>query len=280
MLARGGSLPPDDGRWAFEPKWDGFRALVQVARGARVWSRRGSDLTDRFPEVEGIAGAVPADTVLDGELVVFGADGRPDFEGICRRGLLGLRGPPATFVAFDVLRLGARDALASRYAVRRRMLADLDFIGAAWVTTPSYVGEGDAVLEATRARGLEGVVAKRLDSLYKPGVRSRLWLKIKNYRTGRFLIGGVIFTGERATVLVGVPAPDGALHYAGAVEVLSRFQRAEILELLRARPGSPFRGWSPPARFVEPDVAVEIRYLALEPSGLRHATLLGLSPIG
>jgi bifunctional non-homologous end joining protein LigD len=132
----------------------------------------------------------------------------------------------------------------------------------------------------TRAHGLEGVVAKRLDSLYKPGVRSRLWLKTKNYRIGRFLIGGVVFTGERGTVLVGVPAPDGRLHYAGAVEVFSRLQLAGILELLRARPGSPFHEWSPPALFVEPDVAVEIRYLALEPSGLRHATLVGLCPVG
>jgi bifunctional non-homologous end joining protein LigD len=280
MLASGGPLPTNEERWAFEPKWDGFRALVHVGRAARVWSRRGSDLTDRFPEVEGIAGAVPADTVLDGELVVFGADGRPDFDGIRRRGLLGRRGPPATFVAFDVLRLGGRDAVASRYAVRRRMLADLDLAGDGWVTTPSYVGDGDALLEATKARGLEGVVAKRLDSLYKPGVRTRLWLKVKNYRIGRFLVGGVVFTGERATVLVGVPALDGELHYAGAVEVFSRVQLAEILELLRARPGSPFRGWSPGALFVEPEVAVEIRYLSLEPSGLRHATFLGLSPVG
>jgi hypothetical protein len=109
--------------------------------------------------------------------------------------------------------------------------------------------------------------------------RRRKRPQIKNYRSGRFLVGGVVFTGERATVLVGVPAPDGDLHYAGAVAVFSHLQLAEILEFLRARPASPFHAWSPPALFVEPDVAVEIRYLSFDPSGLRHATLLGLSPV-
>jgi bifunctional non-homologous end joining protein LigD len=84
MLATSGALPEDYERWAFEPKWDGFRAIVHIGGRAVVWSRRGTDLTDRFPEVAGLASAVPPDTVLDGELVVFDASGRPDFEAIRR----------------------------------------------------------------------------------------------------------------------------------------------------------------------------------------------------
>src|SRR2546423_11936876 len=103
MLATSGPLPPDDGRWAYEPKWDGFRAIVHVDRRVVVWSRRGTDLTARFPEVVELASAVPPDTVLDGELVVFDAADRPDFEAIRRRGLLGRIDGAAIFIAFDAL---------------------------------------------------------------------------------------------------------------------------------------------------------------------------------
>jgi bifunctional non-homologous end joining protein LigD len=276
MLASPGPLPADGQRWAFEPKWDGFRAVVHVDGAVRVWSRRGSDLTTRFPELKRIARAVPADTCLDGELVVLSPSGRPDFEGIRRRGLLGVAGPPAVFVVFDILRFAGRDVVTCRYGVRRKMLEDLALAGDAWVTTPSHAGDGAALLQATRMSGLEGVVAKRLDSPYKPGVRSKLWLKTKNYRTGRFLVGGVIVSEERATLLVGVAGRDGDLHYAGAVQMFSRVQLAEVLTLLRARSASPFRGWSPNALFVDPEVTVEVRYLASDPAGLRHATFVGV----
>jgi len=122
MLASAGPLPPDDGRWAYEPKWDGFRAVVHVNRRVVVWSRRGTDLTERFPEVAGLASAVPPDTVLDGELVVFDGGGRPDFEAIRQRGLLGRIDGTATFIAFDVLRRAGCDLLTQRFRARRAVL--------------------------------------------------------------------------------------------------------------------------------------------------------------
>lgn len=272
MLASSGRLPADDGRWAYEPKWDGFRTIVHVNGRAVVWSRRGTDLTDRFPEVVGLAAAVPADTVLDGELVVLDDAGRPDFDAIRQRGLLGQVRAPAFFVAFDVLRLGGRDRTAQRFAVRRAALEDLDLAGAGWCTTPSHVGDGGALFDATRERGLEGVVAKRLDSLYRPGVRTKLWLKCKHWSTGRFLVGGVIVGEEHSVLLVGARKPDG-LVYVGAVEVFSETQLAGILSAVRARAGSPFSGWAPRGLWLEPEVEVGVRYLAQGP-GLRHATLL------
>jgi bifunctional non-homologous end joining protein LigD len=272
MLASSGPLPAADGRWAYEPKWDGFRAVVHVDGRVRVWSRRGSDLTGRFPEVAGLAGAVPSDTVLDGELVVLDAAGRTDFEAIRQRGLLGKVEGTATFVAFDVLRLGGRDLLAQRFRARRAALETLGLSGPGWCTTPSHEGDGAALFDATREQGLEGVVAKRLDSPYRPGVRTKLWLKCKHWRTGRFVVGGVIVGADHSVLLVGRRTAAG-VEYVGAVEVFGEAQLAGILSAVRARPASPFTAWAPPALWLEPEVTVEVRYLAPGP-GLRHATLL------
>jgi bifunctional non-homologous end joining protein LigD len=272
MLASSGRLPDDDGRWAFEPKWDGFRAIVHVNRRVVVWSRRGTDLTGRFPEVAGLAAAVPADTVLDGELVVLDDAGRPDFDAIRRRGLLGHLDGAATFVAFDVLRVGGRDLVTQRFQARRAELVGLALSGPGWCTTPSRVGDGAALFDATRDQGLEGVVAKRLDSPYRPGVRTKLWLKCKHWTTGRFLVGGVIVGDEHSVLLVGT-ATGAGLAYVGAVEVFGETPLATILAAVRARPSSPFTGWAPRALWLEPDMTVEVRYLAQGP-GLRHATLI------
>jgi bifunctional non-homologous end joining protein LigD len=272
MLATSGCLPGDDGRWAYEPKWDGFRAIVHVHGRVVVWSRRGTDLTDRFPEVAGLGGAVPADTVLDGELVVFDGAGRLDFDAIRRRGLLGRVEGAATFVAFDLLRLGGRDVLVERFRSRRSMLERLELSGPGWCTTSSHRDDGAAVFEATREQGFEGVVAKRLDSPYRPGVRTKLWIKAKHWVTGRFVIGGVIVGEEHSVLLVGTPGT-GGFDYAGAVEVFGEAQLAGVLSAVRARASSPFTGWAPPALWLEPVVTVDVRYLGQGP-GLRHATLI------
>jgi bifunctional non-homologous end joining protein LigD len=272
MLATSGRVPPDDGRWAYEPKWDGFRAIVHINGRAVVWSRRGTDLTRRFPEVAALASAVPRDTVLDGELVVFDGSGRPDFEAIRQRGLLGRIDGAATFIAFDVLRLGGRNLLVQRFRARRAALEELALSGHGWCTTPSHEGEGAALFDATREQRLEGVVAKRLDSPYRPGVRTKLWIKAKHWVTGRFMVGGVIVGDEHSVILVGTETPAG-LAYSGVVEVFGEVHLAGILSVVRARATSPFTGWAPRALWLEPEVTVEVRYLAQGP-GLRHAVLL------
>ncbi|MCA1846047.1 MAG: ATP-dependent DNA ligase [Actinobacteria bacterium] len=271
MLATSGRLPPDDGRWAYEPKWDGFRAIVDVNGRAVVWSRRGTDLTDRFPEVAELASAVPPDTVLDGELVVFDDSGRPDFEAIRQRGLLGRIDGAATFVAFDVLRLGGRNLLAQRFRTRWAALEDLALSGQGWCTTPSHEGAGAALFDATREQGLEGVVAKRLDSPYRPGVRTKLWIKCKHWATGRFVVGGIV-GDEHSVILVGARTRSGVA-YSGVVAVFGEAQLAGILSAVRARTTSPFTGWAPRALWLEPDVTLQVRYLAQGP-GLRHAVLI------
>ena len=199
MLVRTGPVPVGVG-WAFEVKFDGMR--LQLRRDGRaVWlrSRPGRDCTEEFPELAPIRSALSGHRVmLDGELVCLGADGSPDFASLRRR----LRAPadrarrhaersPATFLAFDLLHLNGRSTRELSYQRRRELLLDLGLDdGPAWRTPRHFVGDSERVIAATREHGLEGVVAKRLDSPYLPGARSAGWVKHKHRRIESFLVCG------------------------------------------------------------------------------------------
>lgn len=286
ILPVSGPLPADQARYAFEPKWDGFRALVYVeAGGLRVRSRRGTELTDRCRELAGLARAVGADALLDGELVVLASDGRPDFEALRGRVFNGRQGGPLVFVAFDVLHLAGADTTHLRYVERRRRLESLGLEGVAWRTTPAHPGEGSALFAATRDLGLEGVVGKALTSPYRPGVRSRTWVKTKHWRRQRFLVGGFApadpHREQPAALLVGAPDEAGRLRYAGRVEFgFGPGEKDEIRRRLRPRAASPFVGWRARrgVEYAEPELAVEVQYLERTPAGhLRHASFKGLA---
>lgn len=241
-------------------------------------SRRGTDLAGRLPELAGLAGKLPAGTTLDGELVVFDPVGRVDFEGMRRRGFGQATPGRLVFVAFDLLGLGGRDVMASRWETRRALLVDLGLAGPAWCTTPSYPKEGATLLEATRAHGIEGVVAKRLDAPYRPGIRTTAWVKTKHFEHARFDVLGVAPTPTgRYALLLGRWGTDPPIEYAGRVEW--GFTRERLAELVaRGRPTdvSPFGGSvSPGVVFFEPGVVAEVRHLA--GSQLRHATLVAFA---
>lgn len=278
MLASSGPLPADEEHWAFEPKWDGFRAIVHCdGRRLRVVSRRGTDLAGRVPELAPLAGVLPAGTTLDGELVLFDAEGRVDFDGMRRRGF-GQRSPGRlTFVAFDMVGLAGEEVMAGRWDVRRAMLVDLGLDGPAWSTTPSYPGEGATLLEATRAHGIEGVVAKRLDAPYRPGVRTTAWVKTKHFDRAPFDVLGVAPTPEgRYALLLGRRSADGPARYAGRVEWgFTRERFADLIARVRPTDVNPFGATSAPGVvFFEAGVTAQVRYLA--GSQLRHATLQSL----
>jgi bifunctional non-homologous end joining protein LigD len=223
-----------------------------------------------------------AGTTLDGELVVLGTDGRVDFEGMRRRGFGQAAGGRLVFVAFDVLASAGEDVMAQRWEKRRRILDDLGLDGAAWCTTPSCPGEGRTLFEATRAEGLEGVVAKRLDAPYRSGVRTAAWVKTKHFDRGWFDVLGVAPTPEERYALVLGFRDAGGVRYAGRVEW--GFTRAHFEELAaRARPteGNPFGDWAPRgSMFFEPGVVAEVRYLAGSCATPRHAAVAGVRSVG
>ncbi|WP_329171727.1 ATP-dependent DNA ligase [Streptomyces sp. NBC_01477] len=291
MLATPGRLPlpGGDGGWAVETKQDGQRAVVHAPGDgtALVRSRSGEDITAVYPELRGLGGALGAvPAVLDGEVVALDASGRPDFERLqARMGLLRSPGraarlattTPVHLMIFDVLLLGGRDLTGRPWTERREVLASLGLAGPRWSVPAAVVGRAAEALEATRAAGLEGIVCKRLTSVYEPGVRSRSWIKIRNVRTQDVIVGGWVpggghLAGLPGALLVGEHR-DGALRYLGSVGTgWSDRERAVLARLLdvAATDTCPFRPAPrvPRARWVLPRLVGEVGYSTRTRAGL------------
>jgi bifunctional non-homologous end joining protein LigD len=178
MLARAGEIPRGSG-WVFEPKLDGFRCLACTHGPLRVRSRRGWDMTSLLPELR----ALPENVQLDGEIVALDANGLPDFHRLSSRVLHKRTGVAITFFVFDVLAVEGLATTMLPYEQRRALLEELEVEGP-HVQLVATFEDGVALFDAVCARGLEGVVAKRLHDPYKPG--ERLWVKTKNRATARF----------------------------------------------------------------------------------------------
>jgi bifunctional non-homologous end joining protein LigD len=295
MLAHAAPYPEDPERWAFEIKWDGVRAIAHVRDGRiRVHSRTLQDVTMQYPELACLADALPGrEAILDGEVVAFDAKGRPSFQRLQPRLGVGSktaveekrREVPVVFVAFDVLHLDGRDLTGLPYAERRALLEGLGLDREGCRVSPAVVGDGRAILAMP---GIEGAVAKRLDSAYEPGARSRAWRKIKLQRRQELVIGGYTpgrgaRAGRIGALLLGV-YEGPRLRYAGSAGTgftareLDRLQAA-LAPL--ARETSPFADPvdKPDARFVEPRLVAEFEFTEWTGSGrLRHPSYKGLRP--
>jgi bifunctional non-homologous end joining protein LigD len=281
MLAT--ALPHDDESWAYEIKWDGIRALAYCETGRlRLESRTLRDITSTYPELRALAAELGStDAVLDGEIVAFDDEGRPSFERLQGRMNLASESAvrrrmgdcPVSYLLFDVLYLEGRVLMDLPYTERRERLEGLGLEGPSWQTPSYHRGDGESLLELTRERGLEGLVAKRLDSRYLPGRRTRAWMKVKNLMGQELVIGGWLpgqgrRTGTLGALLVGYnEEEDGErqLKYAGRVG--TGFSDAELdrlsgeLDPLRTRQ-SPFTGRQPPrdAVFVQPKLVAEVAF--------------------
>jgi bifunctional non-homologous end joining protein LigD len=299
MLATAGGLPADDedDRWGYEFKWDGVRAIAAVRGGVLgLTSRKGTDITVRYPETARLPAALAGhDAVVDGEIVMMDAAGRPDFGALQNR--MHRTGPevprmaaanPVTYLVFDLLAWDGEDLLDRPYAERRRRLDELGIAGHRWVATPWFEGGGEGVLAASEENGLEGVVAKRLASPYRPGVRSPDWRKIKTFHTQAVVVGGWRpGQGRRAgtigSLLVGVPDDEGRLVYVGHVGTgFSDQDLRDLQRMLTSRRTSPFDGTLPrevtrDAHWVEPDLVGEVAYAVWTADDrLRHPSWRGI----
>jgi len=300
MLATRGDSVPNGPDWCFEVKWDGIRALVQVEDGrVRVWSRNENDISVAWPELRALEG-LGRDVVLDGEIVSLG-QGVPTFGALADR--MHVRDAnriahlaevnPITLLAFDVVRLDGVD-LTSRPLRERR--AALESLGlgtgsmAAAVQVPGTYDDGEALLQAAEAQGLEGIVSKKWSSAYHPGRRSRDWLKFPIRPTASYVVGGFRFETDSdhrlGAVLVGEPTAAGLVFRGRVGSGIAGRAGQRLGDLLRplVRDGSPFATELPRVDaqgtvWVEPQVVVDVQYLTITRDGrLRQPAYRGVRP--
>jgi bifunctional non-homologous end joining protein LigD len=297
MMAKlGTAVPTPDSAWGFEFKWDGIRAVAYVEGGrVRLLSRSGEDITPRYPEVHAMGRALGSrEVILDGEVVALDENGRPSFEQIQQRmGLTSeseirrkLKVVPITYMLFDLMWQDGHSAFERPYTERRRMLEALKLTGDSWQTPPYEKGGGQVMLEASAKAGLEGIMAKKLDSKYEPGLRSGAWVKIKNHSRQELVIGGWLEgegrrRGYPGALLVGY-YDKGKFVYAGKVGTgFTDAMLDKLLALMKPleQASSPFDVGSPPkkAHFIKPKLVGEFEFVEWTKSGqLRAPTFKGL----
>ena len=288
MLAMLVAEPPRGEGWLFEVKWDGFRALGRVAGGeATLTSRNGNDLTDRFADVarELVKAVRTPAAVLDGEVCALDEQGRPSFSAM-------QQGAAAhVYYLFDLLEVEGEPLLDRPLEERRARLGELLDHRNPVVRLSEAFDDGDALLVAAREQGLEGIVAKRAGSYYRPGKRGRDWLKVKPESRQEFVVCGYTRgKGRRerslGALVLGVRRA-GALEWAGNVG--TGFGEAEINRLLRRL--RPLERATPPfARvpkmprvrredvvWVAPKLVAEVKFAEWTHDGhLRAPSYLGL----
>ncbi|HEY1741194.1 MAG TPA: non-homologous end-joining DNA ligase [Acidimicrobiia bacterium] len=301
MLAFNRAVKPSGPAWAWEMKWDGVRAIATVANGEiELFNRRLLPVTHRYPELVHSDPLHDRRLVLDGEIVATDDDGRPSFQLLQSRMHLDNRRQiaelsatvPASFMVFDVMHLDGESLLEEPYTERRAALASLAAHGlpTSWHAPAHNVGDPTPMWDIAEQYGLEGVVAKRLDSRYEPGRRSGAWVKVKRTNRAEMVVGGWLGgLGRRAgrvgSLAVGYYSSDAGpgtkLQYAGKVgsglaeRDLDAF--AEAFARI-ATDESPFavpveRG----VHFVQPLVVVEVRFTEWTDLGtMRHPVYMGV----
>ena len=293
MLATATELPTGAG-WSYEFKWDGVRALAYVDGGrVRLLSRSGREITVAYPEIREVGLALGSTSVLlDGEIVAMGPDGRPSFSALQPRMHVSsasvarrlATSTPVTYLPFDLLYLDGRSLLQLPYDERRSLLEGLPL-----ELPPSFPGDGPAVLEAARASGLEGIVAKKRTARYEPGRRSPCWVKVRvTTRQDVVIAGWKPGDGGRAghigSLLLGVQG-DAGLEFAGHVG--TGFTQATLADLRKRlkpleRDSSPFatevpREYARFAHWVEPTLVASVQFGEWTRDGrMRHPSYKGL----
>lgn len=283
-------LPPGDG-WAYEPKWDGFRGVLENVGGElRVWSRNGRPLLRYFPELAQLADLLPPLSALDGEIVIE-RDGALDFDAMQTRlhpaesRIRKLSAEiPARFIAFDVLLWQGVEIWRRPFAERRQALEE---DAASFALSPSTTDPAAAIawLDELEALGLDGVVAKRLDRPVEPGGRGAV-VKVKPDRTADCVVVGLRWKSKPdriATLLLGLYRHDGGLDYVGSAAVAATRHAAIAEQVLPLLDDAPDRRFSEPRRWgggeleeqaLRPELVAEVRFDKVQGTRFRHGTKL------
>jgi ATP-dependent DNA ligase len=283
-------LPVGDG-WQYEPKWDGFRGVMENLDGElALWSRNGRPLLRYFPELAPLGELLAARSALDGEVVIV-RDGALDFDAMQMRlhpaesRIRRLAAEiPAQYVVFDVLLWEGGPVWRQPLAERR---STLERVAQGFRLSPCSgdPAQARAWLDRFESLGLDGVIAKRLDLAYHPGSREAV-VKVKEHRSADCVVVGVRFRGSReeiATLLLGLYRDDGGLDYVGTCAVAARTRGEVAGRVLPLVDEASDRRFSEPNRWgsgeleeaaVRPELVVEVRYDKVQGHRFRHGTKL------
>jgi bifunctional non-homologous end joining protein LigD len=299
MLATPVDQPFSRDGWLFELKYDGIRAMVSVAGDqVRITGRRGGDETARYPEAAAMRAGIRArQALVDGELVVLDAEGRPSFERMQQRMNVNrdtdvrrvAAEHPVTFVAFDLLELDGRDLLSTELRIRKKTLRET-IVDSPYILFAAHVErDGTSLFDVARESGIEGIVGKRADSLYRPGIRSPDWVKIKSWRSQScVIVGYTAGRGRRSNqlgALILAVLDGGRLVHCGQVgtgfdDKMLRDLKDRLRPLeTKASPLDKPPKTSEPATWVKPEIVCEVRFAGWTRDGiLRHPAFRTLRP--
>ena len=282
-------LPEGDG-WQYEPKWDGFRGVLENDGGElALWSRKERPLLRYFPELRPLGDLLPPHSALDGEIVIA-RDGVLDFDAMQTRlhpaesRIRKLSGEiPAQFIAFDVL-LWSGKPLHELPLEQRR--SELEQLAEGFTLSPYTRDPGAAArwLDTFEAAGLDGVIAKRLDARYMPGSRDAV-VKIKPYKTADCVVVGLRWKSKAdqriATMLLGLHRDDGEIDYVGSAAVAASKHGQIAEQLIPLLDTTSDRHFSEPNRWgtgeleeaaLKPKLVAEVRYDKVQGNRFRHGT--------
>ena len=286
MMAESAKAPFDSPDWIFEIKLDGYRAITvfDAAGKSHLWSRNGLALEAKFPAVaQAISKLNLRSTILDGEVVAVDENGIPRFQLLQR--FQKQPTAPTLYYVFDVLWFQG-DELTQKPILERRKVLERILKPAAGVQLGSYVeAEGKALFELTKEKGMEGIIAKRKDSLYRPGKRTSDWLKIKARLQQEFVVGG--FTAPKGSrmhlgaVVLGAYTNGKLLHYGYAGSGFSEKGLKEAVDRMKPLCIDKCPFVNPPnikekIQWVRPKLVCEVEYAELTADDqLRQTTFLG-----
>ncbi len=291
MLASLATQAFSTANWIYEPKFDGIRAVAYIFKGqVKMLSRNGIDITNKFPQIVSQLETLTTNMIIDGEIVAINDKGVPSFELLQARSMFkskgkAARGPLIRYYVFDILQADTASLLSvplsQRLPLLRKHVSKKSNKNV--LVVEAYKGDGKKAFKEAIEAGMEGIVAKSLDSLYVPGKRTPNWLKVKDSKSSEFVIcgfsaGGGARDGLLGALLIAESKKDGTLQYAGKVGTgfntkllkdLSKQLRA--MKIAKAPLTVPKEYSTKDVTWVRPELVAEIKYSEKTKQGLLRA---------